>query len=76
MTPVLLHITENGNFKETLCMKSIGEATRYLREHGCRVRNSTPCKLKGESVCFTNGNTIYELEEDLIKNGERRQRSC
>ncbi len=68
----MLHITENGNFKETLYMKKQSEAVKYLREHGCPVRNGTLSKLEGKSVYFVNGTTLYEIEEDLIKNGERR----
>lgn len=72
MTPIMLHITENGNFKKTIYMKSRAQAVRYLREQGCTVREESTCKLNGNSVFFTHGVTVYEMEEDSIKNGERR----
>ncbi len=72
MTPIMLHITENGNFKETLYMKSRTQAVKYLREQGCTVRDEITCRLEGKSVFFTHGITVYEMEEDSIKNGERR----
>lgn len=71
MTPILIHITESGVFKETKYMKSTKEAIKYLRTNGCTFKNSTLYNLEDCSVILTTGATLYEIEEDLIKNGTR-----
>ena len=71
MTPILIHISEQGIFKETKYMKSTKEAIRFLRANGCTFKNSTLYNLDDCSVILIAGATMYEVEEDLIKNGTR-----
>lgn len=72
MTAVMIHIYEKGVFTETIYFKSRAEGVKWLRKQGCRVREESTCHLEGQSVTFTVGGMIYEMEEDLIKNGSRR----
>ena len=73
MTPVMIHRYRRGVFEETLYFKSRARAVRYLREQGCGVREENTCHLGNESVIFTAGLFSFEMEEDLIRNAERRQ---
>ena len=72
MTPVMIHRYRRGIFEETLYFKSRAKAVKYLREQGCGVREENTCHLGGESVFFTSEQNLFEMEEDLIKNGNRR----
>lgn len=71
MTPILIHISEQGIFKQTKYMKSTKEAIKFLRSNGCTFKNSTLYNLEDCSVILTTGATLYEIEEDSIKNGMR-----
>lgn len=72
MTAVMIHIYERGNYKDTLYFKSRAEGVKWLRTQGCRVREESTCHLGGQSVTFTVGGMVFEMEEDSIRNGQRR----
>lgn len=72
MTPVMIHRYRGGTFEETLYFKSRAKAVKYLREQGCGVREENTCHLGKDSVIFSAGLLTFEMEEDSIKNGQRR----